>query len=259
MLAVRDQEPVQTLGPNGPAEALRHRVRCWRSSRGSHHLQAGAAKDRVEPARALSSCRSAWRASTRARWAAPTIARSPRSASRRRARQWVHRDAALSARDVDDGPRTLSCGGRAGNRHVRAEVAARPRAPRRGDRDWCAATRGARTEPSTRRLRVVQRRRNSSIHSTILSVGCAGCGVSLHRRAIQAQPERYAVAFGLRKQHPPNGKGADGSSTAVGCSSGIVVNDGRRLDHPFFFMMRRSNSGGISFCGAQVASRWAGH
>jgi hypothetical protein len=51
MLAVRDQEPVQTLGPNGPYEAFRHRVRCWRASRRPHHLQPGAAKDRVEPAR----------------------------------------------------------------------------------------------------------------------------------------------------------------------------------------------------------------
>src|SRR5918996_3959365 len=51
MLAVRDQQPVQTLGPNGPNEAFRHRVRCRRSSRRPHHLKAGAAKDRVEPSR----------------------------------------------------------------------------------------------------------------------------------------------------------------------------------------------------------------
>src|SRR5262245_15360204 len=51
MLAVRDQEPVQTLGLNGPNEAFRHRVRCRRSSRRPHHLKAGAATDRVEPTR----------------------------------------------------------------------------------------------------------------------------------------------------------------------------------------------------------------
>ena len=51
MLAVRDQQPVQTLGPNGANEPFRHRVRCWRLWRRSHHLQAGAAKDRVEPTR----------------------------------------------------------------------------------------------------------------------------------------------------------------------------------------------------------------
>jgi hypothetical protein len=51
MLAVRDQQPVQTLGANGPNEAFRHRVRCRRLSRRPHHVKAGAAKDRVEPTR----------------------------------------------------------------------------------------------------------------------------------------------------------------------------------------------------------------
>ena len=31
MLAVRDQQPVQTFGPNRSDEAFRHGVRCWRS------------------------------------------------------------------------------------------------------------------------------------------------------------------------------------------------------------------------------------
>jgi hypothetical protein len=51
MVAIRDQQPVQTLGPNGPDEAFRDRVRCRRSSRRPHHFKTGAAKDRVEPAR----------------------------------------------------------------------------------------------------------------------------------------------------------------------------------------------------------------
>src|SRR5688572_23297105 len=50
LLAIRDQEPVQTLGPNGPYETFRDCVRRWRSSRRPHDLQPGAVKDRVEPA-----------------------------------------------------------------------------------------------------------------------------------------------------------------------------------------------------------------
>jgi hypothetical protein len=38
-------------GPNGSNEPFRHRVPCWRLWRRSHNVQAGAAKDRVEPTR----------------------------------------------------------------------------------------------------------------------------------------------------------------------------------------------------------------
>src|SRR2546425_12384542 len=38
MRAVRDQQPVQTLGSNSPDEAFRDRVRCRRSSRRPIHL-----------------------------------------------------------------------------------------------------------------------------------------------------------------------------------------------------------------------------
>src|SRR5712691_11155557 len=48
MVAVRDQQQVQTLGANGPDEAFRDRVRCRRSSRRPNHLNTVAAKDRVE-------------------------------------------------------------------------------------------------------------------------------------------------------------------------------------------------------------------
>ena len=54
MLAVHDQQPVQTLRPNGPDEAPRDRVRRRRASRRPHHLNTVAAEDRVELAREFS-------------------------------------------------------------------------------------------------------------------------------------------------------------------------------------------------------------
>jgi hypothetical protein len=48
MPAVRDQQQVQALGPNGPDEAFRDRVRCWRSPRRPNHLNTVAVKHRVE-------------------------------------------------------------------------------------------------------------------------------------------------------------------------------------------------------------------
>ena len=64
MPALRDQQPVQTFGPNRSDEAFRHRVRCGRSPWRPHHLDTSAAKHRVERTReflvAISDEKSRW-------------------------------------------------------------------------------------------------------------------------------------------------------------------------------------------------------
>ena len=64
MPALRDQQPVQTFGPNRSDEAFRHRVRCGRSPCRPHHLDTSAAKHRVELTReflvAISDEKSRW-------------------------------------------------------------------------------------------------------------------------------------------------------------------------------------------------------
>ena len=49
MLFVQDQQPVETLGPNGADEALRHAVRLRGAKRSPNNLASGAAKHLVEP------------------------------------------------------------------------------------------------------------------------------------------------------------------------------------------------------------------
>jgi len=48
MLFVQDQQPVETLGPNGADEALRHAVRLRGAKRRPNNLASGAAKHLVE-------------------------------------------------------------------------------------------------------------------------------------------------------------------------------------------------------------------